>query len=256
MAVDRPEFLIPDWPVSSNVRSLVTTRSGGCSKAGFASFNLGDHVGDDPQRVTANRQLLVAAAGLPVRPCWLNQVHGIHGVRASESAAAPAADWSWSDTPASVCVVMTADCLPLLICDEAGTRVAAVHAGWRGMCDGVIEQAVAGFRSAGIEPGELRVWLGPAIGPAAYEVDTVVYDAFSAGSRACLDAFTAVQEGHWMFDLYTAARLILAGLGVSHIYGGGFCTLTDPRFYSYRQQPDCGRQASLIWLAESSDMPG
>ena len=248
MAVSSVELIVPDWPAPAQVQAIATTRSGGISSGHYATLNLGAHVGDNPQAVTANRKLLREAGRLPSEPCWLQQVHGVEGAEARADTSGAAADWSWSDRTGVVCAVMTADCLPLLICDSNGTRVAAVHAGWRGMSAGVIEAAIANFVTAGLAADELLVWLGPAISASAYEVDGAVYEAMTAAAPVCADAFEPGRPGHWQFDLYAAARARLAAVGVTRVYGGDFCTASEERFYSHRTRPGCGRQASLIWL--------
>ena len=170
-----PDFIVPDWPAPAHVRALQTTRIGGCSPAPWASFNLGDHVGDDPARVAANRTALRRL--LPGEPCWLRQVHGTVAVDVGKVAEMTAADAAWTARPGTVCAVMTADCLPVLFCDRAGTTVAAAHAGWRGLAAGVLEAAIVAMNVA---PGELLAWLGPAIGPANFEVGDEVRAAFLA----------------------------------------------------------------------------
>jgi hypothetical protein len=241
------EWITPGWPAPERVNALITTRLGGCSAAPFDSLNLGDHVGDDPAKVLRNRALLRERAGLPDEPLWLNQVHGcgVAGCRSGEPTP-PEADASTTTEPGRVCAVMTADCLPLLICNLDGTRVAAVHAGWRGLVNGVIERTLERFRQPG---GELMVWLGPAIGPAAFEVGDEVRAAFVAVQPAAERAFRAVRPGHWLADLYQLARLRLEAAGVGYIGGGNCCTFTDSeRFFSYRRDGVTGRMASLIWL--------
>lgn len=237
-------WLTPDWPAPENVRACVTTRAGGVSAEPFDNFNLGDHVGDDPAVVAENRRRLTA--GLACRPAWLNQVHGVEVARADPSRVVEA-DASWSSTPGVACTVMTADCLPVLFCDRAGTRVAAAHAGWRGLADGVLEATV---EALDVDPGELLVWLGPAIGPQAFEVGPEVREAFVAQHPQAADAFVASQRpGRFMADIYRLARIRLAAKGVDAVYGGGLCTVTDSeRFYSYRRSPRTGRLASLVWL--------
>lgn len=235
--------IIPDWPAPPNVRALQTTRSGGVSVGAYASLNLGDHVGDDPVAVARNRELLCAA--LPSDPAWLKQVHGNVVAEADGMAGVPDADASVARKPGTVCAVMTADCLPLLLCDQAGTTVAAAHAGWRGLADGVIEATV---RAMDIAPEELLVWLGPAIGPQAFEVGNEVRQAFMAFDANAADAFVPRGE-KWLADIYLLARQRLALLGVTQVYGGGLCTYSDQnRFYSYRRDGATGRMASLIWL--------
>jgi YfiH family protein len=168
-------------------------------------------------------------------------------VRADDVAGRIKADGAWTETPGVVCAVLTADCLPVLFCTQDGTRVAAAHAGWRGLCAGVLELTTDNFLQAGFAPDNILVWLGPAIGPVAYEVDAAVRDAFLVRGAALENCFAATRPGHWNFDLCAAARLILAGRGISHVSGGDMCTFNDQRFYSHRRDPGCGRQATLIW---------
>ena len=239
-------WIVPDWPAPATVRALSTTRAGGVSAAPYASLNLGTHVGDDPVCVAANRTLLRRV--VPHEPCWLNQVHGTTVVDAASVVGVPNADASLSRVRGAVCVVMTADCLPLLLCDRSGTVVGAAHAGWRGLHGGVIEATV---RAMGVAPAELLAWLGPAIGPQAFEVGDEVRAAFVGVDGRAEAAFrSAGQPGKWLADLYLLARQRLAALGVSGIYGGDCCTVSDAaRFFSYRRDGVTGRMASLIWLA-------
>ena len=236
-------FLIPDWPAPAGVRACVTTRAGGVSVAPFDSFNLGDHVGDDPVAVTHNRQRLTHI--FDVQPAWLSQVHGVVVAPATPGQIAEA-DASWTATPGIACTVMTADCLPALFCDRAGTRVAAAHAGWRGLAAGVLEAAA---QSLNVEPQDILVWLGPAIGPKAFEVGGEVREVFIKDLPDAAAAFVpSINEGRYMADIYELARLRLARCGITAVYGGGFCTVTDPRFFSYRRSPRTGRFASLVWI--------
>lgn len=235
----------PDWPAPANVQALQTTRKGGVSAAPYASFNLGSHVGDNPLAVSRNRMLL--APLLPSEPVWLNQVHGITVADAGHAGCLPEADASVSTHPGAVCVVMTADCLPVLLCDEQGSVVGAAHAGWRGLCDGVIEATVSAMK---VPAPTLMAWLGPAIGPAEFEVGDEVRTAFMAKQAQAADAFVAGAEGKWMADIYQLARLRLNALGITRIYGGGLCTYTDPdRFYSYRRDGVTGRMGTFICLS-------
>ncbi|MGG2395991.1 peptidoglycan editing factor PgeF [Pseudomonas sp. SH1-B] len=237
------DWLTPDWPAPANVRSCVTTRSGGVSAAPFDTFNLGDHVDDDPAAVASNRAHLVDVLGC--QPAWLRQVHGI-AVAPADPAVVIEADGNWTATPGIACTAMTADCLPALFCDRAGSRVAAAHAGWRGLAGGVLEAAVWALD---IAPQELLVWLGPAIGPAAFEVGAEVREAFVRQHDEAAGAFLpSVNAGKFMADIYQLARIRLAAIGVNAVFGGGLCTYNDPRFYSYRRSPRTGRFASLIWL--------
>ena len=238
------DLLIPDWPAPAGVRACVTTRSGGVSAAPFDALNLGDHVGDDPLAVAENRRRLQALLGC--RAAWLDQVHGVAVVEADPNRVLEA-DASWSATPGVACTVMTADCLPVLFCDRAGTRVAAAHAGWRGLVAGVLEASVAAL---GCPADQVLAWLGPAIGPQAFEVGAEVREAFLAQHPEAAAAFVpSVNPGRFMADLYQLARIRLAAAGVSAVYGGGLCTFSDAtRFYSYRRAPRTGRLASLVWL--------
>ncbi len=250
MNAQRPESLIiPDWPAPDRVYAVSTTRTGGVSPPPWASLNLAGHVGDDPVHVAENRRRLAAIAGLPAEPAWLEQVHGITVVAAETvTVSTPvAADAAFTRESGRPCVVMTADCLPVLLCDRAGTVVAAAHAGWRGLAGGVIAATVAQMATP---PGELLAWLGPAIGPGAFEVGEEVCAAFlglDAGNRDC---FRPSPAGRWLADLYELARRQLAGLRISAVYGGDFCTFSEPeRFFSYRRENCTGRMATLIWLA-------
>lgn len=237
----------PDWPAPKGVRALATTRLGGHSRPPYDGFNLGAHVGDDPITVAANRDALVAATGGGV--AWLNQVHGNACVSASEvlgSAAPVAADAAWAATPGLACAVMSADCLPVLFCDDRGTVVAAAHAGWRGLAAGVLENTVAAM---GVDPGRLMAWLGPAIGPRAYEVGGEVRQVFCSQAGAAADAFTALGHDKWLCDLYALARFRLRRAGLARISGGDRCTHGEAaHFYSHRRDGVTGRMGSLVWL--------
>ncbi len=237
------DWIVPDWPAPARVKACVTTRAGGVSVAPFDSLNLGTHVGDDPVAVKKNRQRLLSQLGC--KPAWLQQVHGIDVVEAAPETLAEA-DASWTATPGIACTVMTADCLPALFCDRNGTRVAAAHAGWRGLAAGVLE---ATLDALAVAPEDTLVWLGPAIGPQAFEVGAEVREAFVGQHAQAAQAFGAsLNPGRYMADIYELARIRLAARGVAAVYGGGFCTYSDPRFYSYRRAARTGRFASLIWL--------
>ena len=239
------ELLVPDWPAPANVRALQTLRGGGVSPAPWDSFNLGAHVGDDAARVAANRAAL--RRHLPGEPCWLNQVHGIAAVDAEKCPKNENADAAYARRPNVVCTVMTADCLPVLFCDRAGTVVAAAHAGWRGLLGGVLESTIAAMA---MPPGELLAWLGPAIGPESFEVGHEVRAAFLADDAGVAQSFTAHGSGKWLADIYGLARRRLRRARVEAIHGGGWCTVGDlARFFSYRRDGVTGRMASLIWLA-------
>lgn len=239
------DWLTPHWPAPEWVRTCVTTRAGGVSQAPYDSFNLAAHVEDDPAAVAKNRQRLVSQLGC--RPAWLQQVHGI-AVAQADPEAVVEADASWTATPGIAATVMTADCLPVLFCDRAGSRVAAAHAGWRGLANGVLE---ATLEALAIDADDTLVWLGPAIGPQAFEVGAEVREAFVSQHAQAAGAFMPSQNaGRFMADIYQLARIRLAARGVTAVYGGGFCTVSDSRFYSYRRAAQTGRFASLIWLAD------
>jgi YfiH family protein len=240
-------FIVPDWPAPPVVRARVTTRRGGVSSAPFDGFNLGTHVGDSPEAVATNRARL--RRHLPAEPLWLDQVHGTEAVAADAGGAGGVvcADASVSRTPGVVCAVMTADCLPVLFCDDASTVVAAAHAGWRGLVAGVLETTL---RRMAVAPERVMAWLGPAIGPTAFEVGDEVRAAFLAVDPDAEGAFVAhAAPGKWLADLFMLARLRLARAGVMRVYGGGLCTFNDAdRFFSYRRDGRTGRFASLVWL--------
>ncbi|KOY00409.1 peptidoglycan editing factor PgeF [Pseudomonas nunensis] len=239
------DWLIPDWPAPAGVKACVTTRAGGVSLAPFDSLNLGDHVDDSPEAVAENRRRLTDH--FAIQPAWLQQVHGIVVAHADPSKVVTA-DASWTQTPGIACAAMTADCLPALFCDRAGTRVAAAHAGWRGLAAGVLE---ATLDTLAVAPEDILVWLGPAIGPQAFEVGPEVREVFIQQLPEAAKAFVPSQNaGKFMADIYALARLRLAVRGVTAVYGGGFCTVTDPRFFSYRRSPRTGRFASLVWLED------
>jgi YfiH family protein len=239
-------FLIPDWPAPANVRAASSLRIGGASEGPFASFNLAQHVGDDPAAVDENRRRLREDLRLPAEPVWLNQVHGTHVVEAVLQPTPPTADASVARSPGQVCIVMTADCLPVLFCDRQGTRVAAAHAGWRGLVGGVLAQTIAALAAP---PQELLAWLGPAIEQPAFEVGEEVREQFVARNPANASAFDRNERGRWQADLYALARQELRQLGVQQIHGGGFRTHADAkRFFSYRREQRTGRMASLVWM--------
>lgn len=239
-------FILPDWPLPAGVKACSTTRHGGISLSPYHSLNLGTHVGDEAQAVARNRETLVAGAGLPQMPAWLEQVHGTRVVRLEgETPADLRADAVYSNVPGQVCAVMTADCLPVLFCSQAGDEVAAAHAGWRGLCNGVLEQTLATFIA---EPGSISAWLGPAIGPRQFEVGPEVRSAFIAVDSAAVAAFTPLGD-KFLADIYLLARQRLRCAGVDLIYGGDRCTVSEnSHFFSYRRDGITGRMASLIWL--------
>ena len=238
---------IPDWPAPSRVGSLITTRNGGVSQGAFSSFNLGRHVGDDPQAVAANRQQVRDL--LAADPIWLEQIHGIQVINAAECSAngtAPQADAAFTRQSRTVCVVMTADCLPVLFCDDAGTVVAAAHAGWRGLLAGILEETI---RAMNVPGRQLMAYLGPAIGPQSFEVGDEVRAAYVSADLKSAEAFKPSVPGKWLADIYLLARQRLNEQGVERIFGGQFCTVRQAdRFFSYRRDGQTGRMASMIWL--------
>ncbi len=232
----RTGFLVPDWAVPARVRAVMTTR---------ASLNLATHVGDDPAAVAGNRRRLGDALGLLAEPAWLEQVHGI-GVAVLPVDGTPTADASVTFTSGPACAVLVADCLPVFLAGRAGDRVGIAHAGWRGLAAGVVEATVAALDC---EPGELVAWLGPSIGPRAFEVGDEVRDAFLARDEGAAALFRPGRPGRWMADLPGLARRRLAAAGVAAVSGGDLCTYSDPeRFYSYRRDGATGRMAALAWL--------
>jgi YfiH family protein len=251
-----PDWIIPDWPAPANVHAVMTTRSGGVSLAPFDSFNPATHVDDDPIAVAENRRLL--RQWLPGEPLWLNQVHGCGVVShpsppggEGSTSTIPTADASVALQPNQVRAVLTADCLPVLFCDESGSVVAAAHAGWRGLAAGVLEETV---RAMKVQPDRIIAWLGAAIGPDAFEVGDEVRAAFVAQHPLAGIAFRPSLPGtldnaprKWLANIYVLARIRLASVGVERVYGGGLCTFNAPRFFSYRRQPRTGRMVSLIW---------
>lgn len=238
----------PDWPAPRGVRVLSTLRGdaqGGASNGPYGSFNLGDHVGDDPAAVAENRRRLKVGAGLPSEPAWLSQVHGTRVANLDSLVVPGPADAAIAQGSGKVCAILTADCLPIVFTCDSGDTVAAAHAGWRGLAAGVLEATV---RAMGVPPASLMAWLGPAIGPQYFEVGTEVRDAFLESDPNAGAAFEPNARGRFMADLGMLARRRLQGLGVSRIYGSGECTFTRAdRYFSHRRDGITGRQATLIW---------
>ena len=237
----------PDWSAPASVTACVTTRRGGYSSDPYASLNLGNHVGDDPECVQRNREHLVKVLELPSAPKWLNQVHGTTVLDAAQIEPGADADASFSREPGVVCAIMTADCLPVFFSDNQGREVAVAHAGWRGLAAGVLEATVDAMSTS---PTQIMAWLGPAIGPEQFEVGDEVRAVFSKENPAATQAFKSSPNGRWLADIYTLARLRLEQAGVKSISGGGLCTFSDTRnFYSYRRGGhQSGRMVSLIWV--------
>lgn len=240
------KLIVPQWPLPQGVAACSSTRIGGISMPPYDSLNLGAHCGDNPEHVEENRKRLFAAGNLPSKPVWLEQVHGKEVLKLTgEPYSSKRADASYSNTPGTVCAVMTADCLPVLFCNRAGTEVAAAHAGWRGLCAGVLEETVACFAD---KPENIIAWLGPAIGPDAFEVGAEVRAAFMAHDPQADLAFVP-RADKYLADIYQLACQRLANVGVTHLYGGDRCTFSESEtFFSYRRDNTTGRMASFIWL--------
>ena len=245
------DWIIPDWPAPGNVKALFTTRNGGVSRGAngaYASLNFGAHVNDNMADVECNRALL--RRHLPGEPKWLKQVHGTLPIWIDQTTTVtPEGDAVLSRKQGAVCAVMVADCLPVFLCDAAGTTVGIVHAGWRGLAGGIIEQTIAAMA---VDHNNLMAWLGPAIGPDYFEVGADVYEAFVQQDAQAAQAFTPKNSNHeekWLADIFLLARQRLTSFGITEIYGGGICTFSDPaRFFSYRRDGETGRMAALIWL--------
>jgi YfiH family protein len=242
-------LIYPDWPAAPQVRAVSTTRLGGVGQEPFDSFNLGDHVGDNAFHVSLNRQRLQHRLELPNEIFWLRQVHGTRAVCAEEIQVPVDADAIYTFRPGFICAVLTADCLPILLCDRAGTWVAGIHAGWRGLVEGIVTTTLMSINQA---PSQILAWLGPAIGPHCFEVGEEVREAFIKQDRNTANCFRPTLTGRWWADIYALARCQLHASGVNAVYGGTLCTFTDQqRFFSYRRDGSkTGRMATLIWLQE------
>jgi hypothetical protein len=245
------DWIVPDWPVPSRVCALATTRTGGVSTGPRATMNLGRNARDDTEALAENRRRLQTL--LPAAPKWLDQVHGAAVVTltaASSSLPCPIADAAVTRERGVVCAVLTADCLPVLFADRGGNAVGIAHGGWRGLAAGVLEATIAALRDLGARADDLVAWLGPAIGPARFEVGADVHDRFCAGDPEAQACFTPHGPDKWRADLYGLARARLVRSGVPHVWGGGYCTHSDAmRFFSYRRERDTGRMATVVWLA-------
>lgn len=240
------QWIEPNWPSPVNVKAFTTCRHRGFGATPYSSLNLATHVGDDPYAVLANRARVAEMIRVPSKPVWLQQIHGTKIVPAVRSSIGVKADASVAFAAKQVCTIMTADCLPVLFTNISGTRVAAAHAGWRGLADGILEKTA----KAMAEPSnQIMAWLGPAISQPAYQVGRSVFDAFCLNDPEAELAFTADGRGKWRCDLYALARQRLLRSGVSKIYGGNYCTLYDgDKFFSHRRDGQTGRMASFIWL--------
>lgn len=238
-------YIKPSWPAPNCIHAYTTTRCNGYSQAPYAGFNLADHVGDSPAAIQQNREQLKTELQLPNEPRWMQQIHSNIVISHDLPTTATPADAAYTHNTNVVCTVLTADCLPILLCNKQGTKVAAIHAGWRSLAGNIIENAINA-----IGDNNLLVWLGPAIGPSAFEVGSDVYQAFTHGDLPAKQAFAKTDNNKWLADIYLLATQKLNKLGIYDIYGGDFCTYTDQqRFYSYRRDGLTGRMASLIWIA-------
>lgn len=236
-------WLTPDWPAPANIHAATTLRTGGVSVTPYDSLNPATHVGDDEGCVRENRQRIKTMLALPAEPVWLEQTHSNFVINAGQTTTLQQADASVCNEAGVVCAVLTADCLPLLICSTDGKQIAAIHAGWKGLLAGIITNTVNALATT-----EVLVWLGPAIGVACFEVGAEVREMFVAKSTAFAPAFTQTNANKYLADIYQLARIELATLGIHAVYGGDFCTVTDQaRFYSYRRDTQTGRLATLIW---------
>ena len=238
----------PNWNVPKNIHAFTTIREGGVSLTPYFSFNLGDHVGDNKSAVKTNRTLLVEKFGLPQTPIFLTQTHSTRVIQLPYSGQNLEADAVYTNVPHQVCVVMTADCLPVLFTTTSGIEVAAAHAGWRGLCDGVLEETVKYFQA---KPEDIIAWFGPAIGPTAFQVGVDVVKQFVAVDEKAKLAFQpdAIEEGKYLGNLYQIATQRLNNLGITQIYGGNHCTFNEKElFFSYRRDNQTGRMASVIWF--------
>ncbi len=239
------EWLVPAWPAPSNVRAVCTTRTGGVSVGAYASLNLATHVGDDPAAVATNRQRLCTALALPSEPCWLEQTHGANLVEARAYPAPPSADASFTTVRGRVCAILTADCLPILLCDRLGTMVLAIHAGWRGLFNGIIASTLT---RCDRPSADWLAWVGPGISVAAYAVGAELAAEFIAKDPQYAPFFVT-RANITYADLSGLAAHQLHAVGVSSITRDSGCTAADAaRFFSYRRDGVTGRFASLIWL--------
>ena len=247
-SVNRLELIRPNWPAAPRIAAAATTRAGGHSTGRFAELNLAKHVGDKPETVARNRKILATELDLPEAPRWLQQGHGAQVADAAEVSVVTPADAIISTTPGQVCAVLTADCLPVLLCDREARHVGAIHAGWRGLLAGVIEASIEALERRGVAASSMLAWLGPAIGPSAYEVGSEVREVCLRRYPDCSRVFFPSRSERWQMDLCALARRILDRAGVRSVYGGNYCTFTDGRFFSHRRNGVTGRQAACIWL--------
>ena len=236
------DVIIPEWPAPSNIRAVSTKRAGGVSSGIYESLNLGAHVGDQTEHVLENRARVRSNLNLPSEPIWLDQVHGNRAIQA-QNGPIQQADASLTREHGVICCVMTADCLPILVCSKDGASVSAIHAGWRGILNGVTQNAVKEMDSTA-----LIAWLGPAIGPDVFEVGHDVYASFTHQSKDFMPAFRQKSDDRWLANIYMLGRIVLNRSGIEQIYGGQWCTFTQKSdFFSFRRDHQTGRMATLIW---------
>jgi len=243
-----PEWIVPAWPVARNVRALITTRAGGVSLGAFAGLNLGERAGDDPINVARNRALLRSC--LPAEPSWLRQVHGAVAIDAAQASPETEADGAVAHASGTICAVLTADCLPVLLADRAGKAVGIAHAGWRGLAAGILESVVRKMR---VPARDLIAYIGPGIGPGRYEVGEDVRSVFVNAEPGDDRAFAPLSRGKYLADLCQLARRRLGAEGVTAVYGAGLCTASEERFFSYRRDRITGRMASLVWIEKDEE---
>jgi YfiH family protein len=242
-------FIKPNWPAPSHIKAYTTLRTGGVSLPPYQGFNLAEHVGDDSFHVQTNRKLLNSMLSLPNEPIWLEQTHSTQVLSAIPENRGKEADAAFTREAQQICIVLTADCLPLLVCDREGKSVAAIHAGWRGLAHGVIENTLAAMN---LSPKNLLVWLGPAIGPTVYEVGDEVRQLFIEKDPRAEMCFMPSPHQRWLANMYDLARQRLQSYGIENIYGGDYCTYLDKdQFYSYRRDGQTGRMASLIYIDDN-----
>lgn len=241
--------IYPNWNVTKKIKAFTTCRSGGVSSPPFDSLNLGSHVGDEIQKVEENRKRLITFKNLPNSPLYLNQTHSTRIIKLPYTGNNLNADASYTNQKNQICLVMTADCLPVLLCNKQGTEVAAVHAGWRGLCDGILENSIQQFQSS---PSDIIAWLGPAIGANAFQVGEEVVEQFCQVNPQAIKAFKQDpnQQNKYLANLYQLATQRLNKLGITQISGGDYCTYTEKdKFFSYRRDGQAGRMATLIWIS-------
>jgi len=245
--MNKSPYIVPDWPLPPHIQAYSTLRQCGFSESPYDSFNLAAHVDDNPEHVQKNRDHLKALLHLPTEPIWIQQTHSTIASVAVPENRGKEADATFTNQPNQVCIVLTADCLPILLCDHKGTKVSAIHAGWRGLFNGIIAETL---KKMDCKKTEILAWLGPAIGPTAYEVGNEIRDIFMQSDTLSHSAFTPSKNGRWMCNLYAIARIQLQKQGIHSIYGGTHCTYSDAHnFFSYRRDGiKTGRMATLIWI--------